>query len=218
MLEIREVSFERRLESFSLTCKPGEIHAILGANGSGKSTLLRVIMGLLPPRQGSILWEGKPLHQKTREEISQIATWLPQQLQTPFDYSVKEFVSMGRYMHEGRGCIETYLEKCDLYPFLHKPVRELSQGEKQRVYFARALATEAPILLLDEPQAHLDLRWQRRFWSLLQELSQEGKIPIVANHDLPSSKKYCSHATYLERGRIILQGAVLELDFPSFFA
>jgi ABC-type cobalamin/Fe3+-siderophores transport system ATPase subunit len=218
MLEVRNLSFEKRLSSLSLTCHPGDIHALLGANGSGKSTFLRGVMGLLHLSTDCVYWKGDPLHQKTRPEISRIVTWLPQQLQIPFDYTVEEFVAMGRYMHGNKGRLEPYLERTDLLEWRTRPLKELSQGEKQRVYLARALATEAPVLLLDEPQAHLDLGRQKQFWTLLQTLAKEGKTFIVANHDLHSSRNYCTHATFLEKGQCLWQGAVLDLDIPALFA
>lgn len=218
MLEVRDLSFKNRLFSVSLSCCPGEIHALLGANGSGKSTFLKGVMGLLPVPSTAVLWKSEPLHLKSRKEISQILAWLPQQLSIPFDYTVEEFVAMGRYMHGNQGRLEPYFEKTETLAWKTRPLHELSQGEKQRVYLARALATEAPVLLLDEPQAHLDLSRQKQFWNLLKSLSQEGKILIVANHDLANSQKYCSHATLLEGGCCVRQGKVLELDIPSLFA
>jgi len=218
MLEVRELSFPERLHPITLTCYPGEIHAILGSNGSGKTTLLKALLGLLPVPNNRVLWRGEPLLQKTRLEISRIVAWLPQQLQIPFEYTVEEFVGMGRYAHGDRGSLEPYLLKTDLLAWRHRLVHSLSQGEKQRAYFARALATEASVLLLDEPQAHLDLTRQRQFWTLLTRLAEEGKIILVANHDLHSSHRYCTHATILERGQCVAQGPVLTLDIPRFFA
>lgn len=211
MLEIRNLNFQNRLRNISLRCCSGEIHALLGANGSGKSTLLKGIMGLLPSSLSCVFWQEEDLHCKSRPEISQIVTWVPQQLNIPFEYSVEEFVAMGRYMHGDQGLIDPYLKQTDLLEWRKRPVQELSQGEKQRVYLARALATEAPVLLLDEPQAHLDLKRQKLFWILLQELAAGGKILLVANHDWHSSRKYCTHGTLLEQDRCIEQGLIQEL-------
>ena len=211
MLEIRNLTFQKRLINISLSCRSREIHALLDPNGSGKSTLLKGIVGLLATSLDCIFWQGEALHQKPRNKISQIVTWLPQQLNIPFEYTVEEFVGMGRYMHGDQGEIEPYLERTDLLCWRRRPVQELSQGEKQRVYLARALATEAPVLLLDEPQAHLDLGRQKQFWVLLQELANEGKTLLVANHDWHSSRKYCTHAAVLERGTCVMQGAISEL-------
>lgn len=217
MLEVRNLTFEKRLQGISLTCKPGEIHALFGANGSGKSTFLKSVMGLLPLSFEQVFWNGEPLHLKPRIEISRIASWLPQQLQVPFEYTVEEFVAMGRYMHRNKGSLDQFLEKVDVLPWKNRLLHTLSQGERQRVYLARILATESPLLLLDEPQAHLDLGKQKKFWSLIQLLASEGKTVIVANHDLQSSQKYCTHIALLEQGRCIQHRPVSELDIPSFF-
>lgn len=201
MLEtkILSFSFKKRvlLEPTSLAFEPG-LHVLLGPNGSGKTTFLKTLIGLFTPRSGQVLWHGENLHQKSRLEISKIITGVFATPPPLFDYSVEEFISMGRYMWGGSDSqlITQVLTKVGATEFLKRSILELSQGERQRIYLARALVTEAPILLLDEPCVHLDVRYKYELWQLLKDLAEEGKTIITVTHDMECAKRY-SKAFYL---------------------
>jgi iron complex transport system ATP-binding protein len=200
MLECRALGCHSLIRDLSSTFRKGEIHAILGPNGAGKSTFLKTVAGLLRPTQGAVLWNGQPLEHLTRKERSRLITFVPQSPTIAFDYTVEEFIQMGRYVHRTPGSVASYLHKVDCSHLVHRSMHHLSQGEKQRVYIARALATEAEVLLLDEPTASLDFSHQRQIWLLLKQLAHEGKTLLVANHDLHSSARICTHALVLQGG------------------
>ena len=202
MLEVKKLNFRHLLKDFSFSFLPGRIYGITGHNGAGKSTLLKNLAFIWKPSSGLVLWQGSPLNSKPRAEVSRIASYLPQTLQLPFPFTVEEFISMGRYLHPSLTCIDPFLEQLNLREMRKKNVQQLSQGEKQRVFMARTIATEAPLLLLDEPTAHLDPEQQHLLWSLLSRLAKEGKTLLVATHDLTHTSRYCHQTLCLAHGRL----------------
>lgn len=202
------------IANISLQFNMGTIYGILGPNGSGKTTLLKNLAGIWKPSEGQIFWSDQPLLQLQRKEISRILSLVPQNPAIPFDFSVLEMVSMGRYAHS-RGShqskIETALHQVDGWHLRHQPISHLSGGERQRIYIARALATEAPILLLDEPTAHLDLRHQLEIWQLLRDLAMQNRLIIVTAHDLNATKRYCDEVVILQKGSCIASGKYEEI-------
>lgn len=208
MLKTNKLSYSTLLSEITLSFEPGKVHGLLGPNGAGKSTLLKNLACIWQPTSGSLTWNNSDLLTMDRRAISRILTLVPQNPQLSFDYTVEEFVAMGRY---AQGCrlstpIDQALEAADALLFKKRPMTRLSQGERQRVYIARSLATEAPVLLFDEPAANLDIRHQIDIWHLLRKLAAQGKTVIVANHDLPSSKRYCDHIYILRDGRCVAEG------------
>lgn len=215
MLECNELSYHSLIEEISLKFKPGEIHALLGPNGAGKSTLLKTLAGIWTPTAGTVCWHGQNLDQIDRRSKSRLITLVPQSPSIPFDYTVEEFVAMGRYLFKEHGSLSLILRKVDVFHLAKRWMRHLSQGEKQRVYLARALATEASVLLLDEPTASLDIGHHLQIWYLIQQLAKEGKVILVANHDLLSSQRMCTHAAVIHGGRCAAHGAYQEVMTPS---
>src|SRR5262245_1103527 len=183
---------------------PGKIYGIIVPNGSGKTTLLKTVAGIRKPTMGSVLWQGRDLLSQSRQAISRTITMVPQNLQPTFDFTVEEFVAMGRYAHGrdgfNKGLIDKALHYVDAEAFRKHPVNQLSQGERQRVYIARSLVTEAPVMLLDEPVAHLDIRHQRDIWMLMKQLATQGKTIVVTNHDLMYTKQYCEYLYLFHEG------------------
>jgi iron complex transport system ATP-binding protein len=160
------------------------------------------------PSSGNVFWKEENLHAKERLEISKIISFVPQNVQTHFDFSVFELVAMGRYPY-GQESLEPLKEAMyavDVWHLREQNISTLSAGEKQRVYIARALATAAPVLLLDEPTANLDIRHQLEIWSLLKKLVTEGKIVIVTTHDLAATEEYCDSVVILNEGRYVTKG------------
>lgn len=201
------------IKDISLSFSPGILYGILGPNGAGKSTFLKLLTGIWKPTMGKILWNGENLLQKSRREVSRIISLVPQNAQILFDFSVSQMVAMGRYPHSCRlliskdqEIIENALHSVDIWHLRHKQVNHLSNGERQRVYIARSLVTESPIMLLDEPTASLDIRHQLEIWELLKQLLSQGKIIIVTNHDLAITEHFCNHVTVLNRGKCIANG------------
>lgn len=202
------------LKEISIAFTAGKISGILGPNGAGKSTLLKVLSGIWKPTSGSVLWDGNDLLKRERSEISQIISLVPQSPSAYFDYTVSEIVAMGRYAaRKTKGpaanetaLIDEALRKVDANHLQHKKISEISAGERQRVYIGRALATEALVLLLDEPTANLDIRHQRNVWSILQHLASENKTIIVSLHDFPAADRFCDEVAVLDRGSCAAQG------------
>ncbi len=223
-LKINNISYSTKnknlLSSISLSFTTGALYGILGPNGSGKSTLLKNIAGIWTPTSGTVLWHDENLHKKPRKEISQIISLVPQNPEVHFAFTVEELVKMGRYPKGGytRGeesAIHHCLELVDGAHLTHRPLHEISFGERQRVYIARALAAESPVMLLDEPTSGLDIRHQLEIWNLLRYLVSLGKIIIVTIHDLPAAERFCDQIALLDGGRCVKSGcpsAVLNED------
>lgn len=210
------------LHHVSLELSPGGIHAILGPNGSGKSTLLKVLAGIWKLSAGMVTWDGKPLLTQKRQEISRIISLVPQHPQPSFDFLVEDIVAMGRYPYDTRywqakndQIVHHALSCVDVWHLRHRKITHLSYGERQRVYIARAVVTESPVLLLDEPTASLDIRHRLDIWKLLQTLANNGKIVVVTTHDLTVAEHYCHHVIVLNQGRCVDQGPFSSLITPT---
>lgn len=209
------------LEEISLEFGGGYLHGILGPNGSGKSTLLKILSGIWMPASGTIFWNGEPLLAKSRQEISRLISLVPQNPQPTFDFLVEDIVAMGRYPHNRHYWTATEdqlvyqaLTMVDAWHLRRRQVNQLSHGERQRVYIARALVTESPILLLDEPTASLDIQHQIEIWELLKQLVKKGKMIIATTHDLTIAERYCDRVAVLKQGRCIGNGTFDSMMTP----
>jgi iron complex transport system ATP-binding protein len=212
MLNTDQLSYLSIIKEITLSFSPGRLYAILGPNGAGKTTLLKLLCGLHKPSKGHVYWQGEDLALFDRSTISRTITLVPQNPHTVFDYRVEEFVAMGRYAHPHcKNSITKALEAVDGLKFAGRLLHQLSQGERQRIYIARALATEAPVILFDEPAAHLDIKQQLCFWELMRELSYQGKTLLVANHDLIRSERFCDEALLLHHGQCVAIGKTDEV-------
>lgn len=206
------------LRNISLSFQPGLIHGILGPNGSGKSSLLRTLTGIWIPTSGGVYWNGDDLLEKPRYQISKIITLVPQNPQVAFDFTVEEFVRMGRYSHAdfySNEIVEHSLLAADALQFQYRSITQLSQGERQRVYIARSLATEAPVMLFDEPMANLDLRHQIDLWTLFKNLAARGKTILIANHDLSNTEYHCDRIYIMQAGQCPYAGVFKEIVTPE---
>lgn len=210
------------LTDISLEFHEGKLHGILGPNGSGKSTFLKLLSGIWKPTSGTILWNNEPLLSQDRQTISRIISLVPQQPQTYFDFLVEDIVAMGRYAYNRSYWqttqdpkVQEALKIVDAWHLRDRCVNQLSFGERQRVYIARALVTESPILLLDEPTASLDIQHHLEIWALLQQLVEKGKIVIVTTHDLAIAERYCQHVAILNQGKCTDNGKFTDLMRPA---
>ena len=221
MLEVRNISINYGVcavvQDVSLTLESGKIIALLGANGAGKTTLLKALNGSLPIAQGSILLDEYPLKDFSRREIAQHIAVIAQETETKFPVSVLEFVLAGRFAHGTAFGWETEkdlqiaiecLELCDLVNYESRQMNQLSGGERQRVVLARALATQAKILLLDEPTANLDLAHQALMFRLVRERCATcDSSAIVITHDLNIGSEFADEIILLKNGAILAKGA-----------
>ena len=220
MLEIQNISINYGIcavvEDVSFALEAGKIIALLGANGAGKTTLLRALNGTLPAAKGEVLLNGKPIQIYSRREIARQIAVVAQETETKFPVSVLEFVLAGRFAHGAAFGWETErdlqiafrsLTLCDLADYENRQMNQLSGGERQRVVLARALATEAKILLLDEPTANLDLAHQALMYRLVRERGEGRKASaIVITHDLNLASEFADEIILLKTGKILAKG------------
>jgi iron complex transport system ATP-binding protein len=193
---------------------------LIGPNGAGKTTLLRAAAGLVSFR-GSVALDGRPLAGASRREIALRVALVPQYPRTPAELTVGEYVLLGRTPHiaylatesrADRAAARAALARLDLDAFADRPLGSLSGGERQRVVLARALAQEAPILLLDEPTSALDLGHQQQALELVDRLRREDGLTVVAAmHDLTLASQFADRLLLLDRGRVEADGTPREV-------
>ena len=211
------------IQNITLDFQTGKLYGIVGPNGSGKSTLLKTLAGIWMPTAGNVLWSGENLLKQERKAISQTISLVPQNPQSHFDFLVIDFVAMGRYPHQDKKnnptksneIVEHSLKTVNVWHLRDRLITQLSSGERQRVYIARALATESPVLLLDEPTASLDIRHQLEIWHVLKKLTSQGKLVIVTLHDLPAAGRFCDEIVVLNHGENIAKGLYSEVMQPA---
>lgn len=213
------------LEGVSLSVRPGEVLALIGPNGAGKTTLVRASSGALPYEGGSVRVAGKSVSEMTaRERASWIAV-VPQARNLPENFTVWETVLFGRTPYIGwlgrtngkdDAAIRQALEQTGSMELIHRKMGELSGGEQQRVLLARALAQDTPVLMLDEPTAHLDLRHQSTLLNLVRRMAKEqNKAVLAALHDLNLVALYANRAALLVEGRLQAYGKPSEILTPG---
>ncbi len=196
------------LRNVAFDVRPGEFLTILGPNGSGKSTLLRLLARILLPSQGAIFLGDHPLAGYERNQLARIIGFVPQDPGWFFPFTVMEVVLMGRTPYVGKLGFENRedilqaeraMELTDVAHLAGKPVTAISGGERQRVLIARALAQQPKILLLDEPNAHLDLSHQIDVFRILRRQQQEGITVVSVTHDLNLASAFSSNVVLLAR-------------------
>ncbi|WP_291272594.1 ABC transporter ATP-binding protein [Geothrix sp.] len=194
-----------RLEAVSVTLGPGELVAVVGPNGAGKSTLIQALAGLLPA-EGTIHWNGQPLSRVPVAERGRRLAWVSQEAHFEFAFPVRDVVAQGRYAwgDDLTGVAEA-LSELDLTHLADRPATRLSGGERHRVGLARALATEAPIQLWDEPVAQLDVRHALEVMRLARRLTDAGSTVVVSLHDLRTAYRF-DRVLVLDRGRLVGNG------------
>ncbi len=208
------------LTEVDLHVAAGERIALVGPNGAGKSTLLRAIAGLVEPAVGSVELDGAPIARLDRLAIARRLAVVPQFSQLPFATTVEEVVALGRLPHEhpirgprpaDRAAIAAAIDRVGVGHLLGRDARELSLGERQLVLLAMAVAQAAPMLALDEPTVHLDLRHQVEVMELLVDLNERDGTTIVAVlHDIGLAAHFFPRVAVLGRGRLVADGAPRE--------
>jgi iron complex transport system ATP-binding protein len=221
VIELRGVTVAYRgrpvVRDVDLTIRDGERVALIGPNGAGKSTLLRTITGLVRPAAGEVVLDGTPIERLDRATIARRLAVVPQQAALPFATRVEEVVALGRLPHEDpirgarpadRAATAAAIERVGLGHLLGRDARELSLGERQLVLLGLAVAQASPVLLLDEPTVHLDLRHQVETMELLVDLNERDGTAIVAVlHDLALAALFFPRLVLIDRGRIVADGA-----------
>jgi iron complex transport system ATP-binding protein len=194
--------------------------AVIGPNGAGKSTLLKAVAGLLP-YEGSVEVDGRDLRGLPQRALARALAYTPQTPTVPPQMAVREYVLLGRTPHLGYlarpsradyAIADSVLARLDLRDFADREVGRLSGGERQRVVVARALAQQAPMLLLDEPTTALDLGHQQQVLELVDDLRHEDGLTVVSTlHDLSVAAQYADHLLLLVGGRAVAYGPASEV-------
>lgn len=203
------------LVGVDLRVAPGELVLLAGRNGAGKSTLLRLLLGVERPLSGSVLLHGRKVTEWSATARARAMAFVPQDAEHPFEFTGRELVAMGRHAHRRRGedlqeedleAVEQALVALDAVEFADRAVTTLSGGELRRIAVARALATSAPLLLLDEPTSNLDLEHALQLARLLRSLAAEGRGVLVASHDLNLMASHSDRVVVLHEGRVFCDG------------
>ncbi len=201
------------LEDVNLDLRQGEVLALLGPNGAGKSTLLRAVAGDQPATRGKVLLDGQPVEQYRPRDLAQRRAVLPQQTVLQFAFTAREVVEMGRGANGSRhtreeddAVIQRSMERTVTDTLQDRTYPTLSGGEQARVTLARVLSQEAPILLLDEPTAALDLSHQQMVMEIAREIAHAGGAVMTILHDINLAAAYADRLALLHQGRIAAFG------------
>ncbi|HVP67611.1 MAG TPA: ABC transporter ATP-binding protein [Anaeromyxobacteraceae bacterium] len=219
LLEVRAASYaygtRPAVEGVSFVARAGELVALVGPNGAGKSTLLRLAAGLLSPSAGSVRIGGLDAHSAPRKAVARVCALVPQEPKAPWPFTVREAVMMGRAPRQGllaipgpfdHGAVDGALAACGLASLAARRLDELSGGERRRVFFARALAQEPRVLLLDEPTAFLDLAHQVSAMEMARVAARAGLCVVAVLHDLNLAAQAADRLLVLSRGRVVADG------------
>lgn len=202
------------LKNIDMEMRHGEIVALLGPNGAGKSTLIKGCCGSSKPLEGTITLQGDSVLSLPPRTIARRCAVVPQHIDPTFGLLVRTLVDMGRYARlplfggpgpEDRQAVNAALDVTGTAVYQNRPTNQLSGGELQRVLLARALAQQAPLLLLDEPFSAMDAAWRIRCFDLLQREAQTTAV-LVALHDINLAALYCTRLIFLKNGGIAFDG------------
>lgn len=232
MLRIENLSAcygpRRILHQVSLEVNSGEVVALIGPNGAGKSTLIRAASGVIPVEGGSVQTNGRDLLSLPPMERARCLAVVPQAASLPPAFSAWETVLLGRtpYLNflgqvsaNDEAIARAALSRVDALKLSERRVGELSGGEQQRVLLARALAQSTPILLMDEPTAHLDLQYQVALMEMARSLAHDDGLSVLAAlHDLNLAARYADRLVLLVSGEVKARGTARQVLGPKTIA
>ncbi|WP_335999112.1 heme ABC transporter ATP-binding protein [Halorientalis halophila] len=220
MIDVTDLTVSRGdvtvFSDVSLSVADGEFVALVGPNGAGKTSLLQAINGVLDPESGSVAVDGRPVADCSARELGRLVATVPQDTHVGFDFTVEDVVAMGRTPYHtrlgrtdyeaDRRHVQRALDRTNTRQFADRSVDGVSGGERQRVLLARALAQDAPALLLDEPTASLDVNHQVETLSLVADLANSGTATLAAIHDLDLAARFCDRIVLLADGGVVASG------------
>jgi iron complex transport system ATP-binding protein len=208
------------MQNFSLGIQPGTLTAILGPNGTGKTTLIHLALGWLHPARGKVYLNGKELSAYSRREMGQWMGLVPQNETTPFEYSLLEYVLLGRTPYlsplamPGEEDVQIAAQKLadvGLADLQRRSMPSLSGGERQLVLVARALAQQPKLLFLDEPTSHLDLSNKLRLVQVLRQLQLQGVTIVFSTHEPDVASALATHMVLMREGQVLQTGPIEEV-------
>lgn len=211
------------LDDVSVTLAPGQLTALIGPNGAGKSTLLQALCGLLPPAHGTVMLSAeRSLATLTPLERARLIAWSPPTFEPAFNFTVVDTVVLGRFpWHLGRPSSSDQdkalaaLQCLGAEALASRSVATLSSGERQKTALARILASDAPILLLDEPLANLDIAAALSLLALLKSLARSGKTICLTLHDLGLAFRFADAGIVLQDGCVKAHGSATHSLSPD---
>ncbi len=216
----------RVVETATFRLARGMLTALVGPNGAGKTTLMRAVAGLIAA-EGTITIDGRALESMSPRERARVLAYLPQGAVFHWPLRVDAIVTLGRYPHgdafssptpDDRRAVAAALAATAIAQFASRPVTTLSGGERARVALARALATQAPVLLADEPTVSLDARHQLVVMQLLQDAARAGAAVLAVIHDLTLAARFADRVLMMQAGRVVAEGETATILQPDRIA
>jgi iron complex transport system ATP-binding protein len=211
------LAYDKRViaEHLSVEIPPDSFTVILGPNACGKSTLLRALSRLLAPANGTVVLDGKSIHDYPAKEVARSLGLLPQSSTAPEGITVASLVARGRYPHqklirvwrqEDEDAVTEAMRATGVHELATRRVSELSGGQRQRVWAAMTLAQQTSILLLDEPTTYLDIAYQIELLNLFARLHRQGTTLVAVLHDLNHAARYATHLIVMKAGQVVASG------------
>mgnify|MGYP001056965769 CR=1 FL=1 len=227
--ELQDVGFsfdgKEVLDGVSVALAPGKFYGVIGPNGCGKTTLVDLLCRFRSPQRGRILYAGRPLDAYSKRHLAREIAVVPQNFYINFPFRVQDVVMMGRYPYIPRfgrpsardtDIVAAVMESADVAGMSERRVTELSGGERQRVVFARALAQDTPVLILDEATSNLDIGHAMRLLDLAaRRVSRESGTVLAVFQDINQAAAYCDHLIFMSQGRIAAHGGTREVLTPA---
>ena len=228
MLKIENLSFyyenNHILKNITFRANAGELWGLMCPNVSGKTTFLKCIMALLKPASCHICINGENYHSITTAKMAKLIAYVPQEHKPPFPFSVREIVLMGRSPYMGGifglkkadyEAADAAMELLGILDIAKRPVTALSGGQRQLTLIARALAQNAPIMILDEPTSALDFHNQIAIWKILKKVASLGKLIIACSHDPNHLLWFANHTLVLKNGEVLALGETESIITPQ---
>lgn len=197
----------RAVDSISFDVPEGICFGLLGPNGAGKTTSIEMMEGIIPITSGEILYKGKPLGRRFKEEvgIQFQSTTLPEKL------TCREVIAMFGSMYQKKLPVATLIDQCDLNDFADRDAKKLSGGQQQRMLLAAALVNDPNLVFLDEPTTGLDPQARQTFWKIVRRIKAQGKTLILTTHYMEEAHVLCDEIVIMNKGKIIAQGNPIKL-------
>ena len=220
MLEVKDLAFsyvdEETLKCINMCIKPGEFVALMGPNGSGKTTMMRCINKIMKVQRGSVEVDGDDVLSMDMEDIAKILTTVPADTPLDFALSVRDFVSLGRTpfinsiwweSEEDELIVEKAMYDLGIIKYAERRLHELSSGERARVLLAKGVVQTPKLMLVDEPSAHLDIKYKVQVMEILKDLTRRtGLTVLIASHDINLLTRFCDRIMLLSKGKILDYG------------